>query len=110
MPIQVEWRDGQALPVVTCDHCAKPIQDAREGVAQWREPLERQRYATGRRLLNFTHKLCYPEFSYPKGGRTPGADWSMWNSQELSVFVRLLARITDADAHARPLARRASGD
>ena len=109
MSVQIEWRDGQALPIVVCDHCAEPIQDAREGFAQWREPLDHKRYAKGRRSLNFTHKLCYPEFSYPLAGRTPGADWTMWNSQELSVFVRLLARTTETEAHSSPPAPRASG-
>lgn len=64
-------------PVIICDHCKKPIREARDGNTEWTAENPERVY--------HTHKECCWQFEHANGGRT------MWLADELqATFVFLI--------------------
>ena len=71
--ISIVSKDRGDCPVVICDHCGKPIQDARDGNAEWAMGL----YPLP---VRFTHKRCCHPFEslHGGGGQWLTADLDVW--------------------------------
>lgn len=80
MPIRIQHESGCFKPVVVCDHCDEPIEDAKEGNYQWRvecgQPVDGQMF--------FTHKSCCRDFELANGGRV---GWFWTSLDALPVFL-----------------------
>ena len=71
MSIEIRREQGRDCPIVICDHCGKPITDARNGNCEW---------PVGGGPVSFTHKACCHAFDETHGGR------KNWGYFELSYF------------------------
>jgi hypothetical protein len=96
MPLMIEMTEWGAGPIVVCDHCGEPIEDAGDGNYQWLAETEHDRV---RRYLFFTHKGCCDEFEATRGGA------AAWYAMELIDLLPFLARNLnldwgEAEAHA----------
>lgn len=91
--IRVAWLSGVWAPRVFCDHCGQPIDDVRDGNAEWKEDT---------RIVYYTHKHCCAHFEELHGGR------AQWLTDELADHLGYLCHNTRFDKLAwdsDPLAR-----
>lgn len=87
MSIRMVDRGQQELPVVVCDHCGKPIRDARQGNSHWRYDAAGELTGDG---MFFTHKQCCTayEAALPRGVQAMSLDhWVYWLAKELKVDI-----------------------
>ena len=73
MPLDMMFKGGLYCPVVRCDWCGLPIDDARDGNVEWRmedDPTP----------ICFTHKGCCAAFERATGG------YPSWLTCELVDF------------------------
>jgi hypothetical protein len=75
-------------PVVVCDQCGEPIDDAHDGNYQWQAPLDP---GLSRKFVFFTHKSCAHAFEQVRG--CSGA----WYAMELTELLPLVARALHVD-------------
>jgi hypothetical protein len=74
MGLLIVSRRGRDCPTIVCDHCGRPIRDARAGNYQWR-------HRGGGELL-YTHKSCCRGFEQERGG-----DWCAMELECLPIFL-----------------------
>jgi hypothetical protein len=83
MPIQMMARsDGLICPRVVCDFCGLPIDDAKQGNAEWQAADPTVRY---------THKRCCYAFEQSHGGR------AVWLTDDLTSHLGYLCHNTRFD-------------
>jgi len=59
MPLVIKDLDNRSCPVVLCDHCGQPINDAKDGNYQWRMGMNDSDFGS---RIYFTHKRCCQAF------------------------------------------------
>jgi hypothetical protein len=93
---------GRAYPVIVCDHCGKPITDAKDGNTVWRE----SRFSRNEEQfipIYHTHKLCNWTFMHRRFPEPADGGW-LWMSHDLphdlphDLFMLLLNVEYDAVA------------
>jgi hypothetical protein len=83
MPLKIEMSPESVRPVVICDQCGEPIDDARDGNYQWQAPLDP---GMSRKFVFFTHKGCSYDFEQARGG---GGAWYAMELTELLPHVAI---------------------
>ena len=112
--LRVVGKRGLCCPVITCDWCGRPIEDARQGNYEWVFGPEGDstaytaRMASGETLtaeVFFTHKRCCHAFEMANN-RGSGVLWGAFGLECLPVYLgaNLALRWREARATARLLA------
>jgi len=77
---------GRTAPVILCDHCGKPIENAGLALAMWKKQRE-VLLEDGK--VHFSHKACHEKIE--------GDEPTLWASSELRDFLRRLVHNVQAD-------------
>ena len=83
--------NGRAYPVIVCDHCERPITDAKDGNTVWRKSLH-SRASEQFIPIYHTHKYCNWFFMNRRFPEPSECSWMWTQFQESNSLTRCQAR------------------
>jgi hypothetical protein len=93
MSLKITLKDHLACPVVLCDHCREPIEDARDGNVYYNPDFTND----GTTDMFFNHKRCARAFEVARDARF----WHTWELADLLVYLPANLAYTQKDIEKR---------